>query len=184
MCTHTLSLSRSCYSFIKMFHNHHHDDVDAGSGSCHRTKQETEKSWKNEWACLRPSLTFSCIFLQATEWMIFKSSTISPTTTSWRGERRASTLSSWPFSSRYGLCLFLSATPPPPPPPTKDPLGLKVFMADLLWVFPTVAEVGRYWSFPLTLRNRVWFGELDLASVAFFNFSDSFGLCLFESTIL
>ena len=35
-------------------------------------------------------------FFQATEWMIFKSSTISPTTTSWRGERRAITLSTWP----------------------------------------------------------------------------------------
>ena len=127
MCTHTFSLSRSYYSFIKMFHNHNHDDVDAGSGSCHRTKQETEKSWKNEWGCLRPSLTFSCIFLQATEWMIFKSSTISPTTTSWRGERRASTLSSWPsyltlwpVSFPFSKAPFLfEAKPPPPPPPTK-----------------------------------------------------------------
>ena len=63
----SLWLSRSYYSF--MFHNHHHDDVDAGSGSCHRTKQETEKSWKNEWGCLRPSLTFSCIFFRLpNEW--------------------------------------------------------------------------------------------------------------------
>ena len=168
MCTHTLSLSRSYYSFIKMFHNHNHDDVDAGSGSCHRTKQETEKSWKNEWGCLRPSLTFSCIFFRLpNEWFSNHQPFLQPLRADEVSEGPAPSLLGH-LSSSYGICLFLFEGAP-----QGNPLGLKVCMADLLWVSPTEAKLvvlGRQWPFVLTLRNRVWLGELDLASVAFFNF--------------